>query len=474
MNVIFYNVLKRVNSTRQPNTAGTSYTCTLKDGSNIITPSITLKWSGSGAPSYNYAYIADFSSRYYWVTDWRFEDRCWTAYLKVDTLASFKTDIGLSTRYVLRCASFEDKTITENKYPATGSISSVTTYTGSATGWAEYGVTNGVYVVTVIGKGNSNNTNNVTQYQMSGSSVQTLIDNAMDAFVGSYNTLTANSPEEAIMNLIRLPMRFTSDLSQYIKSVMWFPFSFTSGASSDLYLGLFKSLIMANEVTTPLKVTGSTINVSAFPPANSRLWEYMSPYATYTLTFNPFGMIDLDPMDVIWADSIGCYVRVDSMSGLGLLEIVAQKGYDSKLLAQRTAQVGVQVPYGGTAPNYAGAIGGAANIVMAAASDSSMKGTMIAGAIGSAISNTNYQGYSSGTSGGGCSIDGNPPTLEVKVMGHVDMYPAEIGYPYCKTMMLNTASGFIQVADGEVRLANATRAELDEVKAYLEGGFFYE
>ena len=47
------------------------------------------------------------------------------------------------------------------------------------------------------------------------------------------------------------------------------------------------------------------------------------------------------------------------------------------------------------------------------------------------------------------------------------------GRPLCKLVQISTLSGFIQAADGDI-LAPATESELRSIKAYLEGGFFYE
>ena len=103
MNVYFYTFSKRINSTAQP-TGGTLHTVTLKTPSSVMTPTISLVWSGSGSPAaYNYAYISDYG-RYYWVSNWTFSDRQWTATLNVDVLASYKTQIGGSSKYILRAA----------------------------------------------------------------------------------------------------------------------------------------------------------------------------------------------------------------------------------------------------------------------------------------------------------------------------------------------------------------------------------
>ena len=47
------------------------------------------------------------------------------------------------------------------------------------------------------------------------------------------------------------------------------------------------------------------------------------------------------------------------------------------------------------------------------------------------------------------------------------------GRPLCELVKVSTLSGYMQAADGDI-LAPATKNELRAIKAYLEGGFFYE
>ena len=118
MNITFYTFSKRVNSTARPS-GGTVYAVIIKDGSGIVSPSISLKWSGSESPvAFNYAYIPDWG-RYYWVTNWTYYDRQWTADLRIDVLASYKSQIGASNQYVVRAASAYDESIVDGLYPAT-------------------------------------------------------------------------------------------------------------------------------------------------------------------------------------------------------------------------------------------------------------------------------------------------------------------------------------------------------------------
>lgn len=117
MNVVFYSFTKKKESTKQPSASGTTYDCSLIEGTSVLAPAIKiLAPSGVDITSYNYAYIADFG-RYYFVTDITYDITTFTVHLTVDVLASAKTEIGSSSHFVERCASEFDGTIVDALYP---------------------------------------------------------------------------------------------------------------------------------------------------------------------------------------------------------------------------------------------------------------------------------------------------------------------------------------------------------------------
>lgn len=470
MNVSFYTFSKRINSTAQP-TGGASYSCTLKSPSSVTRPSISLVWPGSGNPSaYNYAYIPDYG-RYYWVSNWTYGDRQWTADLTVDVLASYKTQIGAASKYVLRSASDKNTNVIDSMWPAKAGYVMNETSAGSSLGWANYGNDSdgkGCFVVTVVGAGNGGASNSgVAQYMMTGSAVQILLENMLNTIDGAWTSLTANDIFEAVKNILLLPFRFTTDLSQYVRNIMWFPFKFPAGSTSNVYLGLYQCQTLQPEVGSPVYANQGSISLSGIPPAGYDPWEFMAPFASFSFELEPFGVIPLDSSDIIGASLLKYAVKVDSMSGLGLLQLYA----DDRIITTRTAQIGVAVPFGGTSPNYAGAITAAAALA-GAFSDSDMSGERMIASIGSAVMAASPSGFVGGTSGGGAALIG-VPTLHKRVMAHVDTDPVEAGYPLCLVKTINTLSGFVKCRDGDID-APATSEELAQIESYLTGGFFYE
>ena len=110
MNVTFFRFQKKLNSTKVP-TGGVNYDCILNGTRGAINPTIILKWTGSGTPAgYNMARIGTFN-RYYWIDEWTYSDRCWSATMRPDVLATLKPVIAQSSKYVWRCASEFDRSI---------------------------------------------------------------------------------------------------------------------------------------------------------------------------------------------------------------------------------------------------------------------------------------------------------------------------------------------------------------------------
>ena len=124
MQVFLFDINKKVNSTKQPlPSEGQTFSCELKEETSFLTP--TLKFapntltSGLFSPSaYNYAMIP-YWQRYYYITDWTYKNGIWEASLSVDVLASFKTEIGETTTYIIRSASQYNGDILDTFYPAT-------------------------------------------------------------------------------------------------------------------------------------------------------------------------------------------------------------------------------------------------------------------------------------------------------------------------------------------------------------------
>lgn len=469
MNVTFYAFSKRINSTKQP-AGGTSYSVTLKSGSSVTAPRIGILWQGGGSPAaYNYAYISSYY-RFYYVKNWTYEERQWWADLVVDPLASYKAQIGASSHYVLRASAAHSMDAVDTMWPIKTNLIASGAITGGGFGWSSYGGGGGTYVATVIGKGNSIADGSVAaQYQMSGGTLQAIITNAVDAVQGWYNAQIASTTiREAVQTLLSMPFRASTDLTQYIKNLMWFPFSFPSGGAAGINLGIY-NCGSASTVGTPVINFSSSISVPGMA-AGKEKWEYLEPYGKYWFRLMPFGVFELSPIDVIGQGALFYTCRVDSMSGLGTFTL---RNSDTKVLASGCAQIGIAVPYGSAAPNYAGAITtGAATAIAAGMSGMGQGSALAAGLAGAGKSFGISSLSSSGSAGGGGALEG-VGYLYYRVNDHAAIDNAHSGRPYCSDVAISSIPGYILCKDGEVE-APATSDELAAIESYLTGGFFYE
>ena len=203
MEVFFYKFSKYPNSTKLPSDdQKIIFTGRLRDNSSIINPIISFQ-EINGNIDRNYAYIPEFN-RYYFVTDWVYNPPLWVAHMKVDVLASYKTEIGNANEYVLRSSYTSDGTITDRNYPAT-TVENIIVNTGSITpAWAAETLTEGTYVVGVLSAG-------INYYLMDITALQEFLtwvasDDAAEELVGDFQTAF---PE----------LKAVANLKQYINSI---------------------------------------------------------------------------------------------------------------------------------------------------------------------------------------------------------------------------------------------------------------
>lgn len=472
----FMIMTKKDNSTKQPTSPlPAGVTIHLKDGCSLLRPSIEVSWPDGGTPSANYCYIDSPFRRYYWIDNWTYERGMWVADMHCDVLASYKTYIGLANKYVLRSASQSDPNAIDTEYPATADITKLYK-TVSIPNWGYYGSAeeSGSYVLTCVGDNASSSRTGIVQFQVPSSTVQTVVRNASSAVQSFLNTAA-----DDLVTVAKMLTRAFADIKQFLTSVRWFPctFSADTAQAERIHLSVYPvTNAQYAPISDPLNRTFFDIDVSDWPAAGADKWEWLAPYATYTLDAEPWGVINIDPNDIVNSDHLRLIIRTDSLSGLSLLELYTYEDNNyPRLLAARTAQIGIDIPYGGSGVNLGNMLGGAVQVAATAAAAYSGNAGVgeLAASIGSAAAASTAQGYVSGASGGGAAIK-NSMTLYCRRLGHVDTNIPERGKPLCKTVVLNTLSGFIQCKDGEIDAVGATSAELSQIAGYLTGGFFYE
>ena len=458
--VNFYTFAKRVNSTKTPTaTADLSADCIIKRGSSIISPTIELDLGLASSPAaYNYAYISDWN-RYYFVSDWVFNDRLWTAQLKSDPMASFKSSIGSYTGYVARAASSYDLSVVDAYYPALAKNTHDADIQTSPFG----DLSSASFIVGIIGKGSGNNGGAVTYYRATSSAIKTLNNYLLDD-PSIYNQ---SDISDELLKCIFNPI-------QYIVSCMWIPFS-PPVINSDVEIGWWDVSISGMERISGLDWGSNlTFTIPKHPKAATRgAYLNLPPFSRYTLEAGPWGFIPVDPFNLLDTTSLSCVYKVDLITGSGRFNIK----FRDKLIYEHgvTAQIGVPIQMGQNLINQGaltGAAGSMTNLFQSALTGD-VAGALVNGlsAIGDAAKLT--QSVPSTIGSNGTLSFNNNFGLMADFLDIADEDISSRGRPLCKAVQLSSLSGYVQCVDADPEIA-CTIEENNTIRSYLNGGFYYE
>ena len=461
-NATFYTFSKRINSTKQP-AGGTSFLIDLKAGSSIINPTIRLDIGQDGNPSgYNYCYIAEFN-RYYWVSNWQWESRLWTAECRVDSLASHKTGIGSYRAYVTRAASSHDGDIIDTYYPAKAEITEIRQDATSAPTFTK-DINKGHFVIGVQGKSASHNGGAVTYYAVTPAAITSLTNYLLDP--QNYNIMDI---EEDLLKCIFNPM-------QFIVSCLWFPFGAVLG-SDNIDVGWWTVTTPSgscSKLSDPVFTRNITYPVPKHPQAATRgNYLNMHPYSEYMINAGPWGNIPIDGRQVLDETALSCIINVDLMTGTGRLSII---GKDTLAYTQdHVAQIGVPVQLGQNMLNQGALFNGISSGVGVVGSAVNLHpgGMFTSGlaAIYDAAALTQAQPVS--VSSNGSMAFNTLFNIVGRFLTIVDEDIASRGRPLCKPVLISSLSGFILCEDADPELS-VTDSELREIITYMNNGFYYE
>lgn len=467
MQATFYQFAKRTNSTKQPS-GGQGLGIDLKAPCNIINPEIKIA-TQSDPTGFNYCYLPTFS-RYYWVKNWTYSDRLWTASLTVDTLASYRDQIGKSTEYVTRSSAQYDGTISDGLYPATAEVQSVT---NAFQGGFSETISGGFFVIGFIAKA-PNSIGAITYVVMTPGNAKKLSAKLLTdvSYLNINNTEISDSLSKVLFNPY-----------QYIVSCNYFPFGI---AELSAHLPLVSSVDVGWwSVDVPGWILGEdnnnltksvSVGIPKHPQAASRGgYCNASPYTDYTIFLQPFGVIPLDASKLWGAVTLSIQYWVDLFTGDSILRVFTNT---NQLVHETTAKLGVPIQLSNIAFDMPSGSGGLLQTGIAAAFggfQAALSGGSISD-VGNGILNaaqaTNADVASKGATGSTVAFD-TVPYIVARFKILVDDNNEHHGRPLCKLVQLSTIPGFIMVDDPDIAL-NATEAEIDSVKSYLKNGFFYE
>lgn len=467
MQATFYQFAKRTNSTKRPS-GGQGFGIDLKAPCNIIDPEIKIA-TQSDPTGYNYCHLPTFS-RYYWIKNWTYSDGLWNASLTVDTLASYRDQIGSATEYVVRSSAKYDGTISDGLYPATAKVQSVTTsFQG---GFAET-ISGGFFIIGFIAKA-ANSIGAITYVVMTPGNAKKLSAKLLTDV--SYLSIDNSEISDNLTKVLFNPY-------QYIVSCNYFPFDI---AILTAHLPLVAKIDVGWwSVDVPGWILGEdnnnfkksvSVTVPKHPQAANR-GEYcnVAPYTDYTIYLQPFGVIPLDASKMWGASTLSIQYVADLFTGDSVLRIFAN---GTQLVYETTAKLGVSVQLSNINFGIPSGSGGLLQTGIAAAFgglQAALSGgtsTDVGNGILNAAQATNADVASKGATGSTIAFD-MAPYMVARFKIIADDNNEDHGRPLCQRVQLFSIPGFIMVDDPDIALP-ATAAEIDSVKSYMKNGFFLE
>ena len=449
------------NSTAQPTTTGwAEYDVTLKNGCDLLDPEVTLAISEATVAGYNYATMF---GKYYWIADkYMLRENLCVLQLRHDPMATYKSEIGSSTLYVLRSAAASNGDIVDNLYPT----ASITYGRSEDSAFVPGSYGSGCYIVNCVGM---TTTGGSTLWKFTPTQFRAMLYalyNKIDGFqvsdiLDAVSKFLDGSPEKLV------------------SSAMWMPsYNFTS-SSQNFYVGTWDTEITASLITDPVfQLPAIELSIPKHPQAATRgSYLNLAPYSTYTLNVPMFGAINLDTTAIKDASTLYLNIVIDALSGQGRCR-VHTGGNPRPLVADLTAQIGVPVPLQGQNTGstiLGGIVSTIAGAATAALNPANLAAGLIgagAGAIGTAIHALDGMSFSTGSNGGALATLYNI-ILDATFLNIANEDNTLRGRPLCEMRQISTLSGFNMVAEGDVAIPGTIR-EQQEIKAILESGFFYE
>ena len=503
MQIDFYNnFYKKDNSTLRPTVGGAgnltevhTVTGILKEPCSILNPVVSLQDTPvqSSIPAVcTYAYIPHFF-RYYWVKDWKWENGLWVAYLAVDVLASWKTHIGEQSEYILRTDStvnFNGE-ISDVTYPTTTDIKTISTqYIGPFT---PASLSSGCYVVGIISGGSNSAIGAISYYAMTDTEFETLKGTLFSDNNLVIMDIITSGGQQLVQDLSQEVLKTLYNPYQYIASCMWFPISIADLISHNIVpstyvtqinIGWWAYPLTGYEITYPMMNLDETdIALPDHPQSSTRgIYLNYAPYTFRTL-HGRYGTIPLDTAFFKSGDTITIKYNVDLVTGNCRAIVYRIRGNNTDFVIERLFMLGVPIQiaqvgtdYLGTAVSaintvpalMAGAIGGVASGIGA------VGGALIAGASGiyNTIQSVMPQLETQGANGSFLSSNINTKMVTM-FYTIVDEDIGHRGRPLCEIRRIDTLSGFILCAEGDLDL-DVYDEERKQIKSFLTTGFFWE
>lgn len=457
IDVNFYTFYKKPNSTKRPDSAGTTYKCNLIEPTSFTAPDIALVVQAKPT-AFNYAYIPEFS-RYYFIQDWAYSAGLWRASLTVDVLASYKDSVGSQKQYVLRSAARSDGKIVDTMYPTKNSPTTVFSYSTDSEGDNPFksNFSDGVYVVGIINS-DSGAIGCVSYYVFNNSQFRNFCNVLMGTVDWAYTGIEEIGEE--LTKVLFNPF-------QYVASCMWLPVPTvaTGGSVGSIPYGWWTLGASASRLGGDSRLAAASFRIPKHPQSSRGAYLNGAPFSRYMLSWPCFGQFALDPDIMGVSSTLYAQCFIDPVSGMGTLNIMTDK---ASLITTQT-QVGVPIQIAQMAANYGGTVGSAIN-ALTSAFTGNIGGAL--SSIGDAVSNAMPQLTTMGKNGGAGSFL-FAPVLNSSFYSVVDDDNEHLGRPLCQDVVPSSIPGYMMCADVEIEIPG-TKPEMENIVSIMEAGFYYE
>ena len=447
IDITFYKFNKNENSTKVVNVEGVTFKCALIEPTDIINPRIALNHANPTA--YNYARIAIFN-RYYFVNNWTWSGGRWVALLNVDVLASFKVEIGRQRQYVVRSADQYDGRVVDTLYPTFNKPDVVV-----RRGDNPYLTNGSCYVVGVVNR--SGDVGATSYYTFTEESFRAFCNSLMGQSSWMYGDIEEIS--EDLMKAFVNPF-------QYVVSCTWFPDSSFIGAATNVEYGWYSLSSTANKLSNTVIGRTTSIDIPKHPQSDRGVYLNGAPFSSYRLVWPCYGVFPLDANVLANYDSLVVSSRVDATSGVGILTVYPTGGDIVTPLLTTQTKIGVPVQLAQVMQSPLSL----ATTPIATAIGEKLGG--FAGNIGDGVALASTKLQISGTNGSRASF-ADEPKLVCEFYNVADDDVTHRGRPLMADVVINTLSGYILCSDAELE-CSCTANELQTIKSYLNGGFYYE
>lgn len=478
---------KRENSTLKPSTAqisgGSTLDCLLLDNTSLMNPTFKLNVGGNPV-GFNYCYVPSFE-RYFFINDWSYNKGFWYAACTCDVLASWKTEIGTGSHYVLRSASDSDGYIVDDVYPAKCKQHSSIYTASNPLAWSA----GHSYVLGIVGyaASNSHQIGSVTYYHMDDDALQAFIYFLMHD-VTDWSDIATAEYDAGVQNALLNPL-------QYIVSCTAMPVSPPSSRSvNTIYFGYYEYQVNTGNIAEigPGSNYQETVRITkpSHPQATSR-GAYMNgaPFTNFIAHVAPFGDIELDPSLCIDSNQITFnlyYSLIDSICRLAIYPANDGTDHKGQVMYVGCTNIGAQINLSQVLRNPLDVSENANNAGIGFVSGAMSLATGNFGGFTSAVSSL-YTGLGnatrlkypnmSGKGSTGSFISYFDPDFAIYLKhiyyDAVDDNNTEIGRPLCQVKTINTLSGYILCQNADAVIPG-TQDEVDKVNTYMNTGFYYE